>query len=231
MAKESGSSTNPQQPKVIPTTPPTPGPSGSNTTTAVAVNTALMVTVELDFGPSVPSVRDALQDVERLSRPDDGRGRTFAVLDAYGEPTPQGKLHLSMHVSMEKPGLGRLVFRRTGSTLWEGHIVASTNAAPFSGHNLTILMDDGAGKTVTIDGSHNPTTIFEATIKEAGVPVSLFWPDDAEREFTFLYSACGCPVKVMVKRRGTVSVRTRELPVIFPDDPGVLALISRLMAW
>jgi hypothetical protein len=204
----------------------------TNALAVIEVNQALMVTVELDFGPKPPRIAEALREIERRSQPEDGQGRTFAVLDAYGEPTPQGKLHLSMHVSMEKPGLGSLVFRRTGEMLWQSRIVAGTNAAAFTGKNLLIYMDDGAGKPVTIDGSQNPLTILEATVKEAGgVPVNLFWPDGAEREFTFLYSACGCPVKVMARREGSRTARTKDLPVIFPDDPAAVAVINRLMRW
>src|ERR1051326_3653236 len=76
------------------------------------INQAVMVTVELDFGPAIPSIAEALRQVDRRYKPDDGRGRTFAILDAYGEPTSTGKLHMSMHVSSEKPGTGALVFRR-----------------------------------------------------------------------------------------------------------------------
>jgi hypothetical protein len=203
----------------------------TNPLPAVEVNTALMVTVELDFGSATPSIAEALREVERRYQPEDGQGRTFAVLDAYGEPTPQGKLHISMHLSMEKPGQGALVFRRTGETLWRGRIVPTTNTTQFTGKALTIYLDDGMGKTVTVDGSQNPATIMQATIKEAGVPVGLFWPDGAEREMTFVYSACGCPVKAMVRRTGEKTVRTKDLPVIFPDDPAALALIARLMGW
>src|SRR2546422_10575172 len=60
---------------------------------------ALMVTVELDFGPKIPKIPEALNQIERRYVPDDGKGRTFAILDAYGEPTADHKLHLSMHVS------------------------------------------------------------------------------------------------------------------------------------
>src|SRR5437867_1910454 len=89
------------------------------------VNEAVMVTVELDFGPRVPSVAEALREIERKHQPDDGKGRVFAILDAYGEPTPDGKkLHLSMHVSSEKTGTGALVFRRTGEVLWESRVVS-----------------------------------------------------------------------------------------------------------
>ena len=201
----------------------------TNNLPAIEINKALMVTVELDFGPKPPTIGEALREVERRYEPEDGQGRTFAILDAYGEPTAQGKLHMSMHVSLEKPGVGRLIFRRTGEVLWESRIVAGTNSTLFTHKNLAIYLDDGTGKTVTIDGSHNPATILAAGVKEAGVPVAAFWPDGAEREMTFLYSACGCPVKAMVKRMGDRTVRTKDLPVMFPDDPSVMMVINRLL--
>jgi len=170
--------------------------------------------------------------VERRSKPDDGRGRTFAILDAYGEPTPAGKLHISMHVSSEKPGLGSLVFRRTGEVLWQSRIVnTNTQTAPFTGKNLLILIDNGEGKTFTVDGSANPASILDASIKEMGIPVRVFWPEAAEREVTFIYSACGCPVKAQVKREGERTIRTKELPLMFPDDPAAVQVISKLMQW
>ncbi len=196
------------------------------------INQAVMVTVDLDFGPSIPSIADALREVERRSQPDDGRGRTFAVLDAYGEPTSSGKLHMSMHVSSEKPGAGSLIFRRTGEVLWQSRIVTTNGQAPtFTGKNLLILIDNAEGKTFTVDGSSNPASILDASIKEMGIPVRIFWPDGAERQVTCIYSACGCPVKVMVKREGERTARTKDLPVMFPDDPAVVTIISRLMQW
>jgi hypothetical protein len=42
-----------------------------------------------------PSIAEALTQIERRYQPDDGQGRTFAALDAYGEATPDGKLHMS----------------------------------------------------------------------------------------------------------------------------------------
>ena len=211
--------------------PASPAASLTNLPTT-EVNQALMVTVELDFGPKVPSIAEALRDIERRHQPDSGTGRVFAILDAYGEPTPEGKLHLSMHVSTEKPGIGSLVFKRTGEVLWSSRVVPSTNAASkFSNTALTIYLDDGAGQLLTVDGSNNPSSVLDASIKEAGQPVSLMWPDGAEREVTFIYSACGCPVKVKCQRIGDRTVRTKELPVIFPDDPSAVTLISRLMRW
>src|SRR6185503_5815604 len=153
---------------------------------------AVMVTVELAFEPRVPSIAEALKDIERRSEPEDGRGRTFAILDAYGEPTPDGKkLHVSMHVSSEKPGKGALIFKRTGEVLWQSKIIPSkTKTNTFTGKDLLILIDHGPGKVVTIDGSKGPATILDATIKEIGIPVRDFWQDGTEREMTFIYSAC-----------------------------------------
>jgi len=203
----------------------------TNTVQVMEVNHAVMVTVELDFGPKVPTIAEALTRIERRYQPDDGRGRTFAILDAYGEPTPEGKLHISMHVSTEKPGIGSLVFRKTGEVLWSSRINAGTNANRFTGKNLLILLGDEAGHTITVDGSNDPKSILEAGIKDQKAPVSAFWPQGVEREATFLYSTCGCPVKVTAKRVGDRTVRTKELPVIFPDDPAVATLINRLMGW
>jgi len=194
---------------------------------------AVMVTVELDFGVKPPSIAEALTQIERRYQPADGVGRTFAILDAYGEATPEGKLHISMHVSTEKPGVGSLVFKRTGEELWRSLIVKSTNAvAPnFGNKGLVILLDNGAGKAVTVDGSNNPRSILEAKVKEMGILVGDFWTEGSEREVTFLYSACGCPVKVLAMRVGDKTIRTRNLPVIFPDDPAAVAVIKRLMRW
>jgi len=213
---------------------PSPGPLAAQTNLpTIEINQALMVTVELDFGQNVPGIAEALREIERRHQPESGSGRVFAILDAYGEPTPDGKkLHMSMHVSTEKPGIGSLVFKRTGKVLWSSRVVPSTNApSRFSGTALTVFLDDGAGKLLTVDGSSNPASILDASIKEAGQPVSLMWPDGAEREITFIYSACGCPVKVMCRRVGDRTMRTRELPVIFPDDPSVVTLIAQLMRW
>ena len=63
------------------------------------------------------------------------------------------------------------------------------------------------------------------------VPLNAIWPDETEREFTYIYSACGCPVKALVRRIGDRTIRAKELPVMFPDDPAVLEVIGRLMRW
>lgn len=197
------------------------------------INEAVMVTVELDFGFNIPSIAEALPQIERRYQPADGMGRTFAILDAYGEPTPEGKLHISMHVSSEKAGAGMLVFRRTGEMLWKGTIKPSDDpkAPPFIHKNLSIFLSDGKGKNFTVDGSSNPSSILSAKVHELGIPVSQMWRDGEEREITFVYSACGCPVKAMVKRVGENTVRTKELPIMFPDDPAAMVLINKLMGW
>ena len=207
--------------------------SGAAPPAVLEVAQAVMVTVELDFGATVPGVATALLDIERRYQPDDGKGRTFAILDAYGEPTPGGKLHLSMHVSTEKPGTCSLIFKRTGEMLWSSRIVPSKdpNKRQFTGKNLSIFIDDGAGHLLTVDGSNNPTWIMDAVVKEKGALLNTVWPSGAEHEVTFIYSACGCPVKVMARREGERIVRTKELPVMFPDDPAVVELIARLMRW
>jgi hypothetical protein len=199
----------------------------------IEVAQAVMVTVELDLGQPVPSIAAALREIERRYEPANGQGRTFAILDAYGEPTADGRLHISMHVSTEKPGIGALVFKRTGEVLWKNRIVSATKppASSFAGKNLLITLDDGAGKSWVLDGSKGATTIMDAIVRDLGVPVRDFWPDGVEHEVTFFYSACGCPVKVTAKRTGDKSIRTKELPVIFPDDPAVAATIAQLMGW
>jgi len=191
---------------------------------------AVMVTIELDFGPKLPSIGDALRQIERRYAADDGQGRTFAILDAYGQPTQEGKLHISMHVSLEKPGLGLLVFRRTGDTLWTSRIVQRSKPGGRP-KNLGIFIDDGRGNLLTVNGSDNPKSILDARIREHPLQVRDVWPIGTEREITFLYSACGCPVKVMARRTGERIVRTSEMPVIFPDDPPVVKVVEGLFKW
>jgi hypothetical protein len=179
------------------------------------VNQAVMVTVELDFGPRLPRIADALREIERRHQPDDGGGRVFAILDAYGEPTADGKkLHMSMHVSTEKPGVGALIFRRTGEVLWQSRIVFGPNTNAFTGKGLTVLINDAAGKSVMVDGSGGPASILEAHLRDSKLSIREFWPDGAEREMTFIYSACGCPVKVLARRQGGALKRDKINQII-----------------
>jgi hypothetical protein len=209
----------------------------ASTNTVIATNVALptnevaqaiMVTVELDFGGKPPSIKDALKEIERSYEP---KGeRTFAILDAYGEPTPAGKLHMSMHLSMEQPGIGTLIFRRTGEVLWKSKIAAAPTGPP-PPKKLTIIMDDNAGTSSMLDGSKGATHVLDVPINNSPSRVRDLWPDGAEREFTFIYSVCGCPVKTKVRRTGETTARTSEMPVMFPDDPAAMDLINQLMGW
>lgn len=52
----------------------------------IEVAHAVMVAGKLNFGTPIPSVAEALWQIERHSEADDGRGREFATLDAYGDP-------------------------------------------------------------------------------------------------------------------------------------------------
>jgi hypothetical protein len=189
---------------------------------------AIMVTVELDFAGKPPNIKDALKEIERSYEP---KGeRTFAILDAYGEPMPAGKLHISMHLSMEQPGIGSLIFRRTGEVLWKSKIAAAPTGPP-PPKKLTIIMDDNAGTSLMLDGSKGATRVLDVPLNNSPSLVRDLWPDGAEREFTFIYSVCGCPVKTKVRRTGETTARTSELPVMFPDDPAAMDLINQLMGW
>lgn len=210
-----------------PATAPSVAPPGAPLT--MEVNKAVVVTAELDFGPQVPTIARALTEIDRRYEPADGNGRTFAVLDAYGEPTPNGKLHISMHVSSEKPGQGSLVFRRTGEVLWNSKITPVPGAV--AAKNLTIYVADEAGASWMVDGTGGASSVLDAKLRDKPVKLRDFWPDGAEREVTLVYSACGCPVKVMVRRTGERTMRTKDMPVIFPDDPTAVQTISGLMGW
>jgi hypothetical protein len=187
-----------------------------------------MVTVELDFTGRLPGVKEALREIER--RYGTSSERTFAILDADGWPTNGNKLHLQMHLSLERPGMGALVFRRTGETLWQSQITPAKTSLPPE-KRLTIIMDDNAGHSVMLDGSKGVTRVLDVPLRDSTSVVRDLWPDGAEREFTFIYSVCGCPVKIKVRRIGETTARTSELPVMFPDDPAALDAISRLMGW
>jgi hypothetical protein len=191
---------------------------------------AVVVTEELDFGGRVPSLAEAVAQIERVSEPDDGQGRTFAILDARGETTPQGRLRVSMHVSSEKPGGAMLRFRPTGRLFWRARI-GNPGDPPAAGKNLHIYLANGAGGNFVLDGGRGGANVLDVYIQGSQSRVRDVWPDGAEREMTFIYSACGCPVKVMVRREADRTVRVSDSPVIFPDDPAAVQTISALMKW
>lgn len=215
------------QPSAIASVAP---PAASSDPNKMNIAQAVMVTEELDFGQPVPTIAQALNEIERGYAPDDGQGRTFAVLDAYGEPTPDGKLHISMHVSSEKPGTGFLRFKRTGKILWQARI-GNPGDPPAGGKSLTIYMDNGAGSSLVLDGTRGGASALDVFLKDSQQKVRDVWPDQAVREFTYVYSACGCPVKVLVQRAGERTVRVKDTPVIFPDDPDAVRTIAQLMKW
>src|SRR6185503_16350313 len=70
---------NNEPPKQARSTPAPAAPAPEQTTPSSELVTmdvakAVMVTVELDFGPRVPSIAEAITQVERRYHPDDGQG-------------------------------------------------------------------------------------------------------------------------------------------------------------
>jgi hypothetical protein len=215
------------------TAPPQPASSQPGDTkdlsevTTMDVAKAVMVTVEEDFGKGA-TIATALKQVERRFKPDDGAGRTFAILDAYGETMPDGKVHMSMHISSEKPGTAQLVHKTTGKVLWKAKINPVSVPPPAKALRIIVEPNPANGFNVDVNSADN---ILSATASGKGVPVMTLWPDGGEMEVTFIYSMCGCPVKAMVKRVGDRTVRTKDLPVMFPDDPDALQTIAKFMRW
>jgi hypothetical protein len=207
-----------------------PTASGDTNLPVMEVAQAVMVTWPLDFAGKPPSVAEAQAQVERVYQPDSGTGRTFAVLEAFGVTNSDSKVQISFRVSSEAPGLGALVFKRTGEVLWKARVVPRAGNPPAE-KQLTIMVDDDAGQSYLIDGSKGPTRILDAPVNQRTERVRDLWPDGAERTMTFIYSTCGCPIKARVKRVGETTVRTSDWPVLFPDDPAAMSVISSLMGW
>jgi hypothetical protein len=198
--------------------------------TTMEVAHSVMVTHVLDFGERVPSTGEAIQYVDRLSKPDDGVGRTFSILEAAGYTNSQGKLQVSLRISTEKPGLAAIVFRPTGKILWQARINRE-EGPPRKEKQLTVMLEEEDGKQAVVDGSKNPTTILDAAIHESPLTMREYWPNGSERTFTFIYSACGCPIKAKVRRVGEKTMRVSDWPVLFPDDPDAMRVINSLMGW
>ena len=217
-------SSQPAAPSPAPTQPATQ-PLDQVTTMEVAK--AVMVTVEEDFGKNA-TFADALGQIERRYTPADGVGRTFAILDAYGETMPDGRLHMSMHVSSEKPGEGQLIHKKTGKVLWRGKINSTSQSMPQKA--LRIIVEAAPGNSFTVD-VNSADNVINAVASGRNALVKDVWPEGETREVTFIYSACGCPVKAMVKRVGERTQRTTDTPVMFPDDPDALKTIARFMRW
>src|ERR1051325_11554683 len=96
------------------------------------------------------------------------------------------------------------IFKPTGEMLWQARIIpGEPSSSPNGGKSLRILVDDGHGASHLLDGSKGPATVLDAFIPDLGnIPVRSYWPDGAERDVTFIYSTCGCPVHVSAKRVG-----------------------------
>jgi hypothetical protein len=116
--------------------------------------------------------------------------------------------------------------------LWRARI-GNPGDASAGQKNLRIFLSQGTsdGANYTLDGSRSDGAVLNTYLENSKQRARDVWPDGAEREMTFIYSACGCPVKVMCRRVGERTVRTKNTPVIFPDDPEVVAKISNLMKW
>jgi hypothetical protein len=215
-----------------PPPPATPPPSQPVTqppdeVTTMEVAKAVMVTVEEDFGKNA-TFAEALRQIERRYTPADGVGRTFAILDAYGDTMPDGRLHMSMHISSEKPGEGQLIHKKTGKVLWRGKI--NSTSQPMPQKALRIIVEAAPGNSFNVD-VNSADNVINAVASGKNSLVKDVWPDGETREVTFIFSACGCPVKAMVKRVGERTQRTTDTPVMFPDDPDALKTIARFMRW
>jgi hypothetical protein len=207
---------------------PAANPTNQNTDeTTMDVAKAVMVTVEEDFGKNA-TIASALKQIERRYKPDDGKGRTFAILDAYGETMPDGKIHMSMHVSSEKPGTAQLVHKQTGKVLWNAKINPVTTMPPPKALRMLVEQTPGNGFNVDVNSADN---VLNATASGKGMPVKNLWPDGEVMEVTFIYSMCGCPVKAKVKRVGEKTMRINDLPVMFPDDQDAYKTIAKFMKW
>ncbi|MEY2411338.1 MAG: hypothetical protein QOF48_4008 [Verrucomicrobiota bacterium] len=231
VAATSNSVSAPVKGDVASTPPPVP-PAGTNAPSMEA-NQSVVVVKDLGFGKKPPVLEEVLRDLERRSQADDGRGRTFAILEAFTQTdVVSGNLNLCLRLSTEKPGIGEIVYRRTGQSLWKNRVTPATHKSGFTGGSLTILFDTGDGKSFTVDGSMNPPSILDAILKEPGVPVAQAWPEGEVRDVAFIYSACGCPIHVKCRRSGDRTLRVEKATqLIFPDDPAAVEVISRLMRW
>ena len=195
---------------------------------------SVMVTIEENFGPDVKTIADALQQIERRYQPFDKQGRTFAILDAYGNRMPDGRMHISMHISSEKIGGAQLVLKTSGKVLWNCRIYPKKDGSKVAGEKqlmIYIERENEKDKYYTVNGNGNPATIFDCILDETKQSVNDYWKNYTVKEFIFIYSACGCPVHVKFMRQGFKSTFQSGDNVIFPDDPAVLAVIHKLLAY
>jgi hypothetical protein len=220
------------QPKTVASSVTNSPFASTNGITTMEAAQSVVVVKDLGFGRQPPRLEDVVRDIERHSQPEDGHGRTFAILEAFTQPDLEtSNINLCLRISSEKPGLAAITYRRTGKELWKSRITPSTHKPAFTGGELKVYFDVGDGKTYIVDGSTGPSSILTAMLKDAGVQIGQVWPEGEVREMTFIYSACGCPIKVKCRRAGERTVRTDATQVIFPDDPAAMQVISNLMRW
>ena len=195
---------------------------------------SVMVTIEENFGPNVKSIADALQLIERKYDPFDKQGRTFAILDAYGNKLPDGRMHISMHISSEKAGGAQLIHKTSGKLLWNCKIYPKKDGTKIAAAKqlmIYIERENEKDKYYTVDGSGNPASIYDCKLDETNQSLNDYWKNNTVKEFIFIYSACGCPVHAKFLRMGFKSIYQSGDNVIFPDDPAVLSMLHKLMAW
>ena len=202
---------------------------------SMEIEESVMVTIEENFGPGVSTIAEAINLIERKYQPFDNAGRTFAILDAYGNKMADGRMHVSMHISSEKVGAGQLILKTSKKVVWNCKFIPKKDGKKVSGNKaLTIYMEqdgENKGKFFTADGSANPSDIFVCKIKETGKSIDETWKDGSVKEFIFIYSACGCPVHAKFIRNGKRTYIQNNDSVIFPDDPGLITILHNLMKY
>ena len=120
---------------------------------------------------------------------------------------------MSMHVGSE-PGLGSLIFKRTGEVLWTSKIVRRSVKHAFTGKDLTIYFDDRMQRLLTVDGTNHPISIFQAGVEKAHLQ-DVARPDANSPSLQRVWLS----VKVMIKTGWRPHGASPGSPVIFPDDP------------
>ncbi len=96
----------------------------SQTKEALYIEEQTIAEITENFGATVKTVEQALSLLTREYVPFDGRGRTFAIIEATGHSLPNGKMQLTLRISTEKAGKGRLILKTTKKILWDATINA-----------------------------------------------------------------------------------------------------------
>jgi hypothetical protein len=145
-----------------------------------------------------------------------------------------GRMHISMHISSEKAGGAQLIHKTLRKVLWNCRILPKKDGTKIAAEKqlmIYIERENEKDKYFTVDGSGNPATIYDCKLDETKQSLNDYWKNNTVKEFIFIYSACGCPVHVKFLRMGFKSIFQSGDNVIFPDDPAVLSVLHKLMAW